>query len=81
MKREIVEKLLHTLYPEKGIKIVEYETHERHIFYNDEWVLDEPAIFLKISFPNNGVNVVDLGGSISETLFKFTGFEFSITRI
>ena len=82
MKREIVEKILSTLYPDKKIDIIHFEVLEKNqLDENNNWIPDSPAIFMDVRFKNYESKEIYFGGSMSEELSKYTGHEFSITKI
>jgi hypothetical protein len=82
MRRELVEKILSTLYPDKNINIIHYEVLEKNrLDENNNWVIDTPAIFMDVKFENYDNKEYYFGGSLSEELTKFTGYEFAITKI
>jgi len=90
MKREFVEKMFGTIFPEVKIDIISYEVLERNqLNENNEWVKDLPAIFIDARYKDKeDDNMVDTpigthpsGFNLSEYLSNFTGHEFSITKV
>jgi hypothetical protein len=86
MKREFVEKMFETIFPNVKILIVSYEVLERNqLNENGEWVKDLPAIFIDIRYDDKkedeAQGTYPSGFKLSEYLSNFTGHEFSITKV
>ena len=91
MKREFVEKMFETIFPEVKIDIVSYEVLERNqLDENNKWVKDLPAIFIDARYIDKEVDCSTIdtpigthpsGFNLSEYLSNFTGHEFSITKV
>lgn len=86
MKREFVEKMFETIFPEVKIDIISYEVLERNqLNENNEWVKDLPAIFIDARYhdktDDDAAGTHPSGFNLSEYLSNFTGHEFSITKV
>lgn len=87
MKREFVEKMFETIFPEVKIDIISYEVLEKNqLNENNEWVKDLPAIFIDARYSDKEENSNVIGThpssfNLSEYLSNLTGHEFSITKV
>ena len=78
MRREIFEKMLDKLYPDKKIEVVSYEILPKNqLNESGEWIPDTPAVFVGVRF--NDIDNVDI--NLTNYFSEFTGFEFSVSRV
>ena len=75
MRKEIVEKLFETMYPNFTIKSI--EILETNKLENGEWVRDLPAVFVNVCYKEES----DRYENVTNTLTLLTGHEFAVSLV